>query len=782
MVKEELKDLAAERAILAGICQYGLDAYVDASGIININHFNDIDNQKIYNCLQYILDNGSKVDIPSILSASNTLKLNLDLQDKGYAEFIKSLFSVKVNLENVAKHAIKLRKIDLIKEIQNSGYGIYKACQNLNGNESIDEILSTGEKPIFDIGLSLNLGKGNVGPDKLSDDIDEFIQEKIDNTIDNIGIPTPFPIYNECIGTGIRTGVALIASRPKCQPLTAKILTPDGWITYKDVKAGDIICHPDGGTTKVLKLFATGVKSVYEFEFSDGSKTQACKEHRWKAKRKKDKDYIDVSLEEINMFPDKWYFTRSKPIEFVEKKHDIHPFVFGFMISKCKISGKKLIIKTKSIKKLNSLLSKDNQFKETSKKDYYFVINNDSFKEIFEVLSDKSQAYIPKEYMFDSIKNRESLLEGLSFEKGKVIKDVLYKYITYSKKLSEDISQLIRSIGNFATAITIKFYKSEKNHDKYLVSGSIKNDNKQVISRTLKKVSFVNHLETKCIKVDAPDEMYITDDFIPTKNTGKTTFAKEVALHVAGKLKFPVLFLDSEMNKNQQLERSLASIADINIRRVELGHFKYDVDEMQRIKNAVEYIKTLPIYHQRIAGKQFAEVISLIRRWIHKQVGFNENGKANPHLIIYDYFKLMSASHMGDLSEHQALGFQISELSDFCQEFETPVLAFVQVNRDGVNKDTAEVISQSDRLLWLATSVTIFKRKSEEEIGQDGKQNGNMKAIPVEARFGKPLSDGDYINMSMDHDKSKIKELSTNHKGGEGFEEESGKDKDEYSF
>ena len=76
-------------------------------------------------------------------------------------------------------------------------------------------------------------------------------------------------------------------------------------------------------------------------------------------------------------------------------------------------------------------------------------------------------------------------------------------------------------------------------------------------------------------------------------------------------------------------------------------------------------------------------------------------------------------------------------------------LAFVQLNRDGITKESTDVVSGSDRLIWLCTSFSIFKLKSDEEMATDGVENGNRKVVPVVSRHGEGLDDGDYISMVM---------------------------------
>ena len=60
-----LQNLAAERAVLSGFCQYGLDAYIDVESIVDISCFTDKTNQHLFRCIQHVLKDGSEVDVSS---------------------------------------------------------------------------------------------------------------------------------------------------------------------------------------------------------------------------------------------------------------------------------------------------------------------------------------------------------------------------------------------------------------------------------------------------------------------------------------------------------------------------------------------------------------------------------------------------------------------------------------------------------------------------------------------------------------------------------------------
>jgi len=143
-----------------------------------------------------------------------------------------------------------------------------------------------------------------------------------------------------------------------------------------------------------------------------------------------------------------------------------------------------------------------------------------------------------------------------------------------------------------------------------------------------------------------------------------------------------------------------------------------------------------------------------------KEVGVDENCETKPCLIIYDYFKIMDESDVADKPEHQVMGDQINKLTAFATLSNVPVLAFVQANRSAITSESTDIISQSDRLLWGCGSACFLRRKSQEEQIAEGMENGNMKLIPLECRYGPGLED-DWINFSMDGNYAKLVELTT---------------------
>lgn len=334
---------------------------------------------------------------------------------------------------------------------------------------------------------------------------------------------------------------------------------------------------------------------------------------------------------------------------------------------------------------------------------------------------------------------------------------------------NESISDIISMVENPLMDITMSAYKDVEN-DPVIISNSID--------------EYIQYLKDNPVDfLGIPTGMPIFDEATgggirrktvvligARTGVGKSVIATNIGIHVSGKLGIPVLYLDTEMDRESQQNRMLANLSGIKINTIAKGKFASKLIEERSVMRAATEIKNMQLYHISVAGASFDSIISIVKRWIHKHVGTDENGKTNDCLIIYDYFKLMSSAGLSAaMAEYQALGFQITQLSDFCITHDVPCLAFVQLNREND-------VAQSDRLSWLASTVAKFEPKSAEELADDGFDNGNRKIVILKARHGEGLEYGDYINAKMHGATAKIVELHTRNMLKSGTVNESNKE------
>jgi len=238
---------------------------------------------------------------------------------------------------------------------------------------------------------------------------------------------------------------------------------------------------------------------------------------------------------------------------------------------------------------------------------------------------------------------------------------------------------------------------------------------------------------------------------------GKSTFCLNLAKNVSFN-DVPVLYLDTEMKKEIQAIKWVSLCSGISQSVIETGAFGQNERDRLIISDKMKEVASKPFYHVSVAGMSKDEIFSICRQWLSKHVGKNTNGSSKDCLIILDYLKTMDLGELGDFQEYQYLGDFITKLHNFAVKHDVPILATVQLNRDGINKDDTSVVSGSDRILWLCSSLAFLKKKTDEDIAAgDSKSNGDRKLAVVETRYGKGMDcSSEYINVISNMDRSEM--------------------------
>lgn len=214
---------------------------------------------------------------------------------------------------------------------------------------------------------------------------------------------------------------------------------------------------------------------------------------------------------------------------------------------------------------------------------------------------------------------------------------------------------------------------------------------------------------------------------------GKSTILNDLAIKITTMNKgCRALVLDTEMSTIDMKFRIASSLTGIPVWHLETGNWKKNANLFQKFEESKSKIKSLSnqVDHLQVAGKPIEEVVSIVKRWY-----FSKVGRGNQCVIVYDYIKLTGESDKNK-QEYQLIGEKVNALKELCSELNIPILTACQLNRSAENGvDDSSAISQSDRLQWFASLVAIFRRKSVEEIADDGPEFGSHKLIPLATRF-----------------------------------------------
>lgn len=406
---------------------------------------------------------------------------------------------------------------------------------------------------------------------------------------------------------------------------------------------------------------------------------------------------------------------------------------------------------------------------------FKYIIDQNMSIDIPSILSAAEKLSLTETITADQNINYIKSLKSLQVNKNNIFGfAVQVKKFEYARNIKDIVAKIDQEIDSLNGTETINDIISmvENPLTEFIKEDSVDEKPKLIGDDILNYVDFLENNQCDMIGIPTGFPRYdkaiggglrrkCVDLIAARPKTGKSVFADMAAVNIAKK-QIPVLMLDTEMSKEDHNHRILACLSGVEINDIATGKFANDQDKKDAVLKAALEIQNLPYHYISIAGKSFPSIMNIIKRWVTHVVGKDENGNTNECVVIFDYLKLMSSDGINSsMQEYQLLGFQITSLHNLCVKLDIPCLAFVQLNRDGINKESTDAVSGSDRLIWLCTSFTIFKNKSQEEISEDGVRNGNRKLVPIVCRHGGGLFDGDYINIAMHGEIAKLVELRT---------------------
>ncbi len=251
-------NVGAERAVLAGICRYGNEAFYDVSDLVSESTFTIDSNQIIFKCIKRLmeLDGDSKIDIASIYAVSNTINLSYVFDKPTEAKYLQALFSFPIEHKSIRKFASQIKKLEIIRNLDSQLTIAKQNLSELTGEESLTKILSVAEDAVFDFPAGLTDDKG---PRLLGGGMRQYLEYLENNKVDKIGIATGYDEYDSLIGGGLRSGVNIVAARNKVGKsyLSANIAT---FVSSNDIPVLylDTEMHHEDQMPRVLGL-ASGV-------------------------------------------------------------------------------------------------------------------------------------------------------------------------------------------------------------------------------------------------------------------------------------------------------------------------------------------------------------------------------------------------------------------------------------------------------------------------------------------------------------------------------------------
>ncbi|GAA0475417.1 hypothetical protein Ade02nite_41520 [Paractinoplanes deccanensis] len=442
-----------------------------------------------------------------------------------------------------------------------------KAVQALTAKQ-INRIILT--RPAVEAGERLGFLPGT-----LNEKIDPYLRPLYDALHDMLD-PESIP---RLMAAGTIEVAPLAYMRGRAQPLTAGVLTPDGWRQIGDLRVGDLVVGSDGLPTPVLGVYPQGRKQVYRVTTQDGASTLACGEHLWTVRTVDDRSHGRpwrvVQTEDMigNLrrgSVHRYELPLVDAVEFVPQEVPLDAYALGLLLGDgCLTTTTTPAFATADAELAEALEAAlpDIELRHKGGVDYTLrhvngrrggvIVRNPvtvALRELGLAGTRSTTKFVPRSYLMNSAEVRLAVLQGLLDSDGGPVtrsgRTCRIQYTTCSERLRDDVVFLVRSLGgvacwrrreaagrtpghangrpveyrNDAFVLDIRLpegivpFRLGRKREAYDVSGGGKP------MRFVHEIEPMGETETVCIQVAAEDSLYVTDDLIVTHNTLNDAF------------------------------------------------------------------------------------------------------------------------------------------------------------------------------------------------------------------------------------------------------------------
>jgi replicative DNA helicase len=561
-------DLDAEAAVLSALL-LSRDAFDRVAEILKPDHFYSDANGRIYEAALALAASSTPIDIVSVASF---LRDRDRLGQIGGPAYLAQLADATPAIAHVAAHAQtvydKWRVRALIATCQRiaaEGYGDVGA---------VDDFIDRAEQDIFALAAAKR-SKAGAHVSVVLADVFKQITAMAERGQRTSGYSTGYGKFDEKTA-GVHAGdLMVMAARPgmgKAQPLDAKVLTPTGWRLMGDLCVGDMVIGADGLPHSVTGVFEQGERDIFRVVMDDGGSTRCCDEHLWLTRTRSDRRRAKAgavrSLHDIrDTITRADSGGRNHSIQFMAPAvlqrmpglMPIDPWLLGVYLGDGEYTDANVCIHKPErdlLERVASLLPPGDT--TTPMQDDGAVVGVRIRKEnhgqgrsatamALTAMGlhslESHEKFIPAAYLLGDLSDRRRLLRGLCDTDGYVTdpNGKSIEFTTTSERLRDDVAFLVGSIGGCVTwaAKQGAYVKNGKRHEtrtayrmvfsfprgdfrpvsteKHLAKWN--DEPTRIGERFIDRIEPAGRAVCRCIAVDAPDHLYVTDDFIVTHNT-----------------------------------------------------------------------------------------------------------------------------------------------------------------------------------------------------------------------------------------------------------------------
>jgi replicative DNA helicase len=197
-----INSMGAETALVALLIKYP-EKMIEIRDIVESQDFSSPNLSGLFKALDNLIiyDEKTNIDKPLLMGKMSELGLGPLAEKMDNEKFLDAIFNYsepdKANIENFAA---KIKKMAIKREIYKSARQV-QIDMISDSTETVEQIISKAEEGF------LNSVKKLIKSDNtqlITDGIEDLLDKRANSPRENIGIRTPFPLYNKAIGGGLR--------------------------------------------------------------------------------------------------------------------------------------------------------------------------------------------------------------------------------------------------------------------------------------------------------------------------------------------------------------------------------------------------------------------------------------------------------------------------------------------------------------------------------------------------------------------------------------------------
>lgn len=342
----------------------------------------------------------------------------------------------------------------------------------------------------------------------------------------------------------------------KAQPESEPVLTPSGWRPIGELAVGDSVIGADGRATRVVGVYPQGERDVYRVEFTDRSWVRCDAEHLWQVRHIAHGSVRVLTTAEIGAgrrqrSGNTWWAVPlvANAVDYEPRDLPLDPYVLGVLLGDGNLGPHGSVRFTSAdaevAAEVERRLPAGCVVKSGALYNHAIVYENgrrysrsrpNAVRNAIAELGLRGarawEKFVPDSYMFATPDERLLLLQGLLDTDGYALTSGAGLSVT-SEPLAQAAVDIVRSLGGLARLTSYegtnrRVYRAVLHlppgvpafrlSRKAARSGQRKRNG---FNRTIARIEPSGREDAVCIRVAAPDQLYVTRGYVVTHNTAE---------------------------------------------------------------------------------------------------------------------------------------------------------------------------------------------------------------------------------------------------------------------